>query len=60
MTGSRSADIVTSTPYPCDFDRGVIQGFFQRFMDGRVTVMHDAHRACKALGGTSCTYLVRL
>lgn len=60
VTGSRSATIITSTPYPCDFDRGVIQGFFQRFMDSRVSVVHDAQRACKALGGASCTYQVRL
>ncbi len=60
VTGSRSATIVTSTPYPCDFDRGVIQGFFQRFMDSRVSVVHDEERACKAVGGTCCTYLVRL
>lgn len=60
VTAIRSATIITSTPYPCDFDRGVIQGFFQRFMDRRVTVAHDETRACKALGGSSCTYLVRL
>ena len=60
LTGSRSAVIVTTTPYPCDFDRGVIQGFFQRFLASRVTVTPDPNQPCKGAGGRSCTYLVRL
>ena len=60
ITGPRSAVIVTSTPYPCDFDRGVIQGFFQRFQDSRVAVARDPNRPCKAEGGKSCTYFVHL
>lgn len=60
VTGSRSAVIVTTTPYPCDFDRGVIQGFFQRFQESRVSVERDPSRPCKSEGGLSCTYRVHL
>jgi hypothetical protein len=60
MKNPRTAVIVTGTPYPCDFDRGVIAGFFQHLL--RVRPMVDAveDQPCKARGGETCTYQVTL
>lgn len=51
-------DIVTGTPYPCDFDRGVITGFFQKLLASAVTVQRREDAPCKAHGGETCTYHV--
>ena len=58
-TSDRTAEITSGTPYPCDFDRGVIQGFFQKLLATRVNVTHDAG-SCKKEGGQTCTHLVVL
>lgn len=56
----RTATITTGTPYPCDFDRGVIVGFFQKLMSLRVTVDPMEGAPCKGRGGETCTYGVTL
>jgi hypothetical protein len=58
MTSDRSVLITTGTPYPCEFDRGVIQGFFQTLLGTRVTVAHDEAGGCKNDGSETCTHLV--
>jgi len=58
MTSDRSVLITTGTPYPCEFDRGVIQGFFQTLLGTRVTVTHDEVGGCKNDGSETCTHLV--
>jgi hypothetical protein len=54
----RSGRIVSRTPYPCDFDRGVIQGFFQRLLSTRAMVDPEPGAPCKRHGGDSCTHHV--
>lgn len=56
LISPRTASITTGTPYPCDFDRGVIVGFFQKLLDTRVTVEAIENAPCKARGGETCTY----
>jgi hypothetical protein len=60
MHDDRHATIVSGTAYPCDFDRGVIQGFFMKLLSARVTVNHDAEVECKRTGGATCTSHVTL
>ena len=60
MKNPRVATIVTGTPYPCDFDRGVIAGFFQHLLRLRPQVDAVAGAPCKARGGETCTYEVAL
>jgi hypothetical protein len=60
MKNARTATIKTGTPYPCDFDRGVIAGFFQHLLRVRPQVDHVASEPCKARGGETCTYAVTL
>lgn len=56
----RTGTIVTGTPYPCDFDRGVISGFFQKLLATRIHVEPQSGAPCKARGGETCTYTVTL
>ena len=60
LNGARAATIRTGTPYPCDFDRGVIAGFFQHLLRLRPQVEAVAGEPCKAKGGETCTYAVTL
>lgn len=56
MTSPTTASLTTRTAYPCDFDRGVIQGFFQKLVARRVDMTHGP--GCKKQGAESCTHLV--
>lgn len=60
MASQRTGTITTGTPYPCDFDRGVIVGFFQKLLSTRVTVEPMEGAPCKARGGETCSYGVTL
>lgn len=60
LKNPRQATIVTGTPYPCDFDRGVIAGFFQHLLRVRPAVEAVSSEPCKARGGETCTYAVTL
>ncbi len=58
--GPNKATLVCSNPYPCDFDRGIINAMARRFAPKGVTpkVVHDDTAACRRKGGESCTYHV--
>ena len=59
ITAPGSATIVSGTPYPCDFDRGVILGFFQVLLHVAVHHQHDA-LLCKKRGSAVCVHYVSL
>ncbi|WNG35492.1 hypothetical protein F0U61_18800 [Archangium violaceum] len=46
----------SSTPYPCDFDRGIIAAMAQRFQPNAL-LTHDA-KTCRKHGGETCAYRV--
>jgi len=51
--------VVAQTPYPCDFDFGIVTGDVERFgPHGRV--VHDDHAPCRKKGANSCTYVISL
>ena len=57
ITGPEQATIVSATPYPCDFDRGVIQGFFQKLL--KITLKHEHDPgSCKKRGDERCVHHV--
>ncbi len=59
--GLMRARLVCPNPYPCSFDRGVIEGFTSRFKSSEVKdviVLHDETQPCRKFGGHSCTYSV--
>ncbi|MEM1178085.1 MAG: hypothetical protein AAGM22_07070 [Acidobacteriota bacterium] len=58
-TGERSGTMVCTTPYPSDFDRGVITALAERFEPvSLVDVRLDESSEARTDGGLSCTYLI--
>ncbi|HEX7243229.1 MAG TPA: hypothetical protein VF263_23290 [Longimicrobiaceae bacterium] len=58
MTGDRSVTIVTGTPYPTDFDKGVVQGFYHKLISTRVNVVEATSQPSKREGAETSTFLV--
>lgn len=60
-TGTNSARMVCDNPYPCDFDRGIIEAIADKFKKDSeiVTVVHEGGEQCRKHGGESCTYQVK-
>lgn len=61
QAGSNSAVIVCTSPYPCEYDRGLIDATALRFRPGGVgdiRVMHEASDHCRKSGDDFCTYRV--
>ena len=59
LTGADTGTITSGTPYPCDFDRGVIQGFFRKLVKGALNYRHDP-ASCKKLGAATCVHHVSM
>lgn len=60
-TGPRSANVICDTPYPCDFERGIIDTMAMKYKPAGaiVRVSHDTSQPCRISGGSSCTYTVQ-
>ena len=59
--GLRKAKMVCANPYPCAFDRGVVEGFASRFKPPGcrdVLVREDESQPCRRNGAESCTYII--
>jgi len=59
--GLQRARMICNNPYPCAFDRGVIEGFAKRFKSSAsydVVVRHDDSAPCRRNGQDSCTYII--
>jgi hypothetical protein len=54
--GPNQGSVVCDTPYPCEFDLGVIDGMAKRF-EPDALVLHDG-RSCRKRGDYSCSYHV--
>jgi hypothetical protein len=53
--GKNLITMESTTPYPCDFDRGIIIAMAQRFQP-TATIIHDGTKPCRKRGGASCAY----
>ncbi len=61
-SGDKEASMECNNPYPCDFDRGIIESMAQRFKpedSSIVMVKHDDSKPCRKKGDDSCTYNVK-
>lgn len=59
--GGNKGRMVCKNPYPCDFDRGIIESVCRKFKPPsvpRVKVTHDDAQPCRQKGADSCTYLI--
>jgi hypothetical protein len=57
VPGERRMIIRCDTPYPCDFDRGILLGFARRF-EKTAEIEHMETAPCRKKGKDSCTYMV--
>ncbi len=58
--GLASGTMTCRTPYPCDFDRGLLESLAHRFEPpgSFVHVRHDDEAPCRNRGGLSCTFAI--
>ncbi|NMB57902.1 MAG: hypothetical protein GYA12_01935 [Chloroflexi bacterium] len=59
--GTNKAAIICDNPYPCDFDRGIVDemAFMYKPAASRgVTITHTDDSLCRNDGGEVCTYIV--
>jgi hypothetical protein len=59
-TGPSQGTITCQNPYPCDFDRGLIEAVAQKFKPANsiLRVHHDPQQGCRSKQGESCTYVI--
>jgi hypothetical protein len=58
--GPAKGTVVCQNPYPCEFDRGIIEAMAAQFKrpGSVVRVEHDPAKPCRMKQGDSCTYVV--
>ena len=58
--GASSGLMYTMNPYPCDFDRGILDALARRFEPANpyLQIVHHDDRPCKKEGADSCTYSI--
>ncbi len=57
-TGENSVTIISNTPFPCDFDRGIIVAMANKFRGAtRITVEHEPG-SCRKSGQPKCFYRI--
>lgn len=59
--GEQRARMVCDNPYPCEFDRGIIDAMAKRFKpasSAQVRVEHDESGPCRKKGAEACHYTV--
>lgn len=59
--GPTSAKITCDNPYPCAFDKGIIQAMSEKFKPegSAVIIEHAENQPCKNNGGDSCAYIIK-
>jgi hypothetical protein len=61
-TGDRERTVICENPYPCPFDKGLLEGvlrvFGEEFNYSPMVLIHETGDECRADGGDRCTYRV--
>ena len=60
ILGMRTGQMTCQSPYPCDFDRGIIGALAERFEPegSLVDVRHEDDAPCKKDGAESCVFTI--
>lgn len=62
-TDDHKGRVTTTTPYPCLFDIGIVEGVIREFSPTvtttALTFVHEVSDTCREDGGDKCTYAVR-
>lgn len=61
-TGEKEAKMTLENPYPCEFDKGIVEAVAKRFKPKdslSVTVKHDDELPCRKKGENACTIIVK-
>jgi hypothetical protein len=59
--GPKKAAVICDNPYPCDFDKGIVDEMAFMYKPAgstSVRVTHDESHGCRKNNGESCTYIV--
>lgn len=59
-TGEKTGQMHTLNPYPCEFDRGLLDALTRRFEPANpyLDIVHHDNAPCKRRGADSCTYTI--
>ena len=59
-TAEKQGLMECQNPYPCDFDRGIVEAMVRRFLPPGTApkVVHDPSKPCRAKQGNSCTFQI--
>jgi hypothetical protein len=59
-TGPSKGTMTCKNPYPCEFDRGLIEAMASQFKlaGAIIRVQHDSAKPCRSKQGESCTYAI--
>ena len=60
-TGEKSGKVICNNPYPCEFDKGIVESMARKFQPAdsiMIMVTHDQSGGCRSNGGETCTYNV--
>ena len=61
MLASNRAAVICDNPYPCDFDKGIVDEMafiYKPAGNTKLSVTHEEPGPCRNHGGESCTYIV--
>lgn len=61
LNAGNNAKIICSTPYPCDFDKGIVVGLARRFRNEQaaIEIHHEEKYACRKKGSSFCEYFIK-
>ncbi len=59
---SISYSLTCNTPYPCAYNKGMIEGLIMRYKKPGefISVHHDSTKPCRDRYGSSCTFIIRI
>ena len=59
-SGAKQGIFVCRNPYPCEFDRGILEAMVAQFKPTGTfpRIEHDPSKPCRAKQGDSCTYTI--